>query len=887
MADVKEQLNQNEIGERRNARRAKYVDAVGQYFAGEVQKTNLAQQKRLEQIKKKIGSLRDRDLSSLLRKLTFDESQRLTSKDSIQEIELKLSEIAKDIEKITSASELNVAEREIKKIEALIARLEKGGNTPNILERIKGLRRNKVVYMISELYRADTKLVDDTNIRGKQIFLLSKIDGLLQGPPSITIDQLLQDRQIANELENNISDFLKEYYNARKEKVNPKELSPDTIAKIPEQKRQLQKEKERYRRSAQLHALFEKIQNVKIGDEKQTYSALDLQRFIKQLEAHYNDIITSKEEHLKEINTKIDLQKIHDLISQLKSIVDELKSYLTPISDTSQRKKILETGYQKIQSALKSRTEEPQPVQVGERKNIETVNEFLIETDYEAQIDSRIETSLKVDGTREFIRGFEEFSEAHMREYEQMRKIEREGTLQQKETMAKAFIKSRLMDEFADTEKVKLLYGTSYRRMWEKNSSPDITSSQYDEIKEKLRTEVNEMFGLDEPQLDDKSKGLKTKLEVIIEKHFENQVVAEKAAQDFDKTDDEKKKDYNNAIKADLVIAFQNSGRSNPDIDLKIDELFTPESDKLPAFELLPTPNGVAVVFEPGKLEILKEFIFGQNPEGTAPETLAFTLKNNKSFKAIVEREIGVDWKGELMFISSDSDEYTMMHETQHAINHRLTANDSAESANMIDPSIKKFNLAVEEIATRFSSGEVWRELAYPQDENTKKINLSLMGLGYITPDMNVDANKENMLALYKFVETAKEIIEKEVKTFTENSLNPMDENLYGDVISEILMHNIGEDGKFDINAANIELETRFKDLITTQTQAKTSLDEADIMGVTIEDPKEKKGVIEQFKWLNDNEGFTFDIVGMKDIRGRPNVANDYYMDKNIGIEKA
>ena len=898
MAEANQRLEKQNLSERRTTRRAKYIDAVSAYFEGDMGKARQAQQFRLDKLREKIKELSGKNLSTLHGHLSGAEkgSQSIIPEEKKKaEVQETLAQIAKSMGFIEKVTEVNLFEREIKKLEALIKRLEKqltelnarSEGEPNLIEQVKNkineLEVNKLVYMMGELFKADTS--DNTVLRGRQLYLIEAIEDFkTKKAPDQTLEQYITNTQSTSGFKAALSEFLEDYRKSKREQS----VSQESETKIISQQNELQNEKNRYKRSARLHALFEKLLSIDFDKPGQKYSAVELERFVKLLEKHYQEITTSEELHIQDINKQLDLTKIEELINNLKGVIDDLKKDLNAIETdgtqpTERRIQILKAGYQRIQAEIVPKTSITEPTTpTGEPKTeqVANIHQLLEKTDYEAQVDKRIELANQIDNLPELVRGFEEFSEAHMREYEQIRKLERDGTAEQREAMAKAFLKSRLMEEFADTEKVRLLYGTSYRRMWEKISNR--SQRGYADLRTRLVTELEEMFGLEDgdTQSEDNKK-LKTKLTTYLDKCIKTQQASEQLTQQFETSEPDKAK-IMTGLKADIANAIiEADGLTEPDqaINDAIENLLKSDNEKQPAFEIVPTPNGIAIVLSPDKINELKTLLFGKN-QYNAQESIGVTLRENPNFNELASA-IAPNWNGSIMLIASESDEYTMMHETQHAIARAMTK-DMNEDTDQPEQPDARFNEAVEEIATRFSSGEIWRELAFPQDKRTTNINLSLTGLAYIRPE--TDINPEDKIALYNFIEVAKTVVRQDIENTKSGKLNPQDQNLYGEIISEIMLGNIDSQGKFDIAAATTELKTRFAEILEGKViTEKQNLEENDISGGIELENSEKSA----FDWIDNNKGFIFDMVGIKDIRGRPNIANDLYMDKKIGIEKA
>lgn len=891
MAGEKVRVSQQEsLIERRNTRRNGFLKVANLFFNGGIEAKVKEQNDRIESIKKKIEKLKEKSFSDLVGKLTAEGKTiniaAQQNNEALGKVEKTLQELAQSLNTAIEATELNIVERELKKIEAFIKRLNKAQEeapSAEIEAKIDVLRTKKVIYLLGELYKIDTsKAAPD--VKGKQLFLIQQIAKMQAANPSMSIEQLIQKKDFKDTLEHELTKFVTEYLEAKRQQEN---IEPEGLAK---QKQEIAKEKKRYRRSAQLHALFEKIANIDFNNAEEKYSAADLEKFIKRLRAQYNEIQESSDEHIQAIRAGLetDKEKIEGMITELESLLGRYQENLKNISDINERRVKLKEAYTEIHSKIL-------PAKPGGKGN---VSEFLVKTDYEAQIGKRVELLQKEPEKMEFLKKFEEFSEAHMREYEQMRRTEREGSVEKRAAMARSFIKTRIMEEFGDTEKVRTLYGSSYRKMWaETSKSPREVNKEYiEEFQKQLILETEETFGLDDESIEQKTQQQIPELtkETYLRQKLNQEIVQlikahESSAELVWKYEREKEKQtaIDQAIKTDLIEATKSAGLHTDEtqIQSRVEALFSDDTGgKIKPFELIPTPNGVAVVFNPEKMDDIKKLIFGENSQYSHPETMAFTLKNNDSFRNIVANELGqAEWNGKIMIMSSDSDEYTMMHEAQHAINKHL----SSELLNE-DSENKELNSAVEEIATRFSSGEVWRELAYPQDEKTTKINLSLLGLGYITTDAKIPP--QDLTNLYNFVERAKDLVREEIKLFDNENEKSIDQNMYGEVISEILMSNISETGKFDIKAAYTELTKRFEDIFAKLPvyAEKSALTASDIYGMELDQTEQEK-LTQSYKTLLDNPGFTFDLVGLKDIRGRANVARDAYMtgpgEPQTGIE--
>lgn len=939
---------------------------VNKVFAAWLKKEEFEKvQKKVERKISKATSQADKALTNFNKKFNenvgklSDEDRKKPEKvlGQLDKVSEEIAELASKLKNIERTSSFSVIEQKIKTLNALKERLRNEINNssqedPEIKtkkEHLSHIKNREVALLLRELYRNDHSEIAkySSEILGMKYDLLEQISG-----KDKIEDISFETKALLADYHSKLSELRKDNRKGEIE-LESSNIDPDIKAEL---NKRIQKEQQRFKRTAEIRSLREKFQSLD-SDKPEYISPTKQIRYLKLLRASLNDLqnadINSNNEEEKSIALlRTDLGEVQNTNEQIqleiekidKTILDheqKLNTNLKQVDNIEQRKEVINSEAKDLQKKFLSEAEGG----TGELVIAEKIEQT---TNYEAQIAKRLDLMEKENeeiGHTEFISGLDDMVDDYIKSYESTRLTEREGSIERRAELAKGYAREQIMEQFSNVEKIRALYGDNYDKIAVSEIDKNAWKKDADEFKSELLNNIEELFNItkdgikveeaeitpeEKNKADEIAKEIHSNINNQVEKIIKNEQLSKEAISEIE-GNSEKREIFTEAIKGDIKLSrfkseFKEIDFSKFDINQVkqfIELSHDDELDKLPSvidfnslgvdttniknrlnslknsfgsieslfeknpkdekykYEITSTPNGIALAFKDAK-ELSTAILGPQELEDT-PETLAVTLDSSNNTENAINNinYKNENWDGEVILVGTDRGKFELLHETQHAVMRGL-------KSEMINSNESNFNGAVEELAIKLATGEIWEELALPDVIRDEK-RISLAATTYVTPD---SLPKEDAVKLHQILEISKKIIGQEVNYYDSNVDGQMSFNIFGDILSEIITSTITDSGRYDLDAALKEIKARFIDdeefkfklNETQEIQNPTKLTDANYFGTTNQEEINREK--EKYNKFANDSGFDYKVVGAMDTRGRANIAYDHYMGPKAGVER-
>ncbi|MBD3363045.1 hypothetical protein GF362_04970 [Candidatus Dojkabacteria bacterium] len=873
--------------------------------------------------------------------------------EELNKVSEEIQELSKKISTLEGSVETQIYEERIKDLQNLHKRIEREvQDKTEKTKQLEKIKQREAALYLRELHRNDHSEI-------------ARLDSSLLGMKYDLLQQTSQLEDIA-QINEPLYQSLREYHNKlnvlqKQEKIGEKTLETPDILSDSDLKQRIERDRKRYQRTAEIKSLREKLSNL---EDDSIYLSPNMQlRYLKLLRESLRDAIESngdspfvEDRVLAEIfedlqvNQNISTEKIENELEKINLVIQaheqSISTKLEDVKDVELRQKIIKNHAILLSSYIG--IENPQLIeeipdehlkqQIEEsRGRIQFAESIEQATNYEKQLRKRFDAIAEQneqEGLNEFIHGLEEMQLSYMKEYESLRKMEREGPIEQREQLAKTFIRRRIMDEFSDISKIKALYGDKYATIALPELDFGSRKKEMNDFQQNLLAELELKYNIsskgmnyeemetlpeDREKANRKAQEIYTDISTQLEDIIQNQITSQEIISTIEKNPEYRHR-FESSIKQDIKIARIKSELKNQDlaglsnenmnqilrkieghdsenldallsefgITLKqdnlqnlrdsftnIENLFEEDlSTRKPKYEIIATPNGLSIAFN--EVEELNKSILGNQETQYLPETLAVTLKSADTFQqfANTDRKENL-WNGNIIIIGSNAGQVELSHEVQHAVLRNLKSEKLA-------PKYAKFNDTVEELAINLATGALWDELVLDKEiQNPQRI--SLAALAYVTPD---SLGKEDEFKLYKILEYSKRIAQEEINVYQNGKLGEIaEQDIFGEIIADILISNIDKEGRYNLDAALEQIELHFQNdenyqFNLAEINQRLHLDQLriqDYFGLSSGEPI-PEDLIEKYQLLQNNPGFEFNVVAPMDTRGRANIAFDHKM---------
>jgi hypothetical protein len=421
----------------------------------------------------------------------------------------ELQNLEKEMQRVEAQSEVKVVQKKIEEVNKVIKRLEREikearevAGSDRKKEQKDEQERKLCSLMLRELYRDDHALLSDnktdilpSGLKGLKAELIAQVSK--QQDPSKAFTRKENEELFAGleKYQRELAAFRKKQGYGERTQVTAETGQAPSKAEQEKQSTKLdarlKKEKERYRRSADIEALSTKLETGYLSPNEQ-------KRYVRLLESHIDDLVRTKDDPNKtyedgvfvDLAKDIDLEQVRAQMAEFKKTqstgdeeTSQLEKDLQDQTNIKERQKIIRKHQAKLLLASKSfgnpEIAKAAIARIGseyleqaaidkiysefetnqkQNQAIQKALEVEQKTGFKAQIQERIKK--EIPDPENLLKGAEELSKARMRELEREKRLEKEGPIEQRIEMARAFARDRIMEEYDDVGRIENLYGT-------------------------------------------------------------------------------------------------------------------------------------------------------------------------------------------------------------------------------------------------------------------------------------------------------------------------------------------------------------------------------------------------------------------------------------------